>query len=76
MSLVHKHSQAEAEIHIQLSTECGFFYMPSNSRHVSNYDLTTNTDNGEREAIPSAQGIVTRETLRGGRPLKVRDINM
>ena len=38
-----RHSRAEAEIQIQLSTERGFLYMPSNSRHEAhtfNCELT------------------------------------
>ena len=33
LPLAHRHSQVEAEIHIKLLTDCGVFYMPSNSRH-------------------------------------------
>ena len=33
MGTVLRHSQVGAEIHTQLLTDCGIFYMPSNSRH-------------------------------------------
>ena len=33
LPLAHRHSQVGAEIHIQLLTDCGVFYMPSHLQH-------------------------------------------